>query len=163
MIYQSKWFFSPNDLSLKKNDPSPVDPSPINPSLNDSGPFMFPVVIVILHMFVFCRSPVSSRDETLVRRPDGEVEAGVRCHRMRVQDSKAQLPWQLPCHGRPPAGGEIESFWTKLFFCLYKTLFLSSIRFCWECALFSEVCFFNYLNTDFFFAVFCMQFDSDLA
>ena len=68
MIYQSKWSFSPNDLSLNDfspndlpvqmifqskwsqskwyqskwfpspNDPSPIDPSPINPSLNDSGP-----------------------------------------------------------------------------------------------------------------------------
>ena len=171
MIYQSKWSFSPNDLSLNDfspndlpvqmifqskwyqskwlqskwfpspNDLSPIDPSPINPSLNDSGPFMFPGVIVILHMFVFCRSPVSSRDETLVRRPDGEVEAGVRCHRMRVQDSKAQLPWQLPCHGRPPAGGEIESFWTKLFFCLQNS-FLSSIRFCWGmCFVFASLFF----------------------
>ena len=172
---QSKWSTSPNDFSVQMifqskwsqskkiscpNDPSPVDPSPINPSLNDSGPFMFPGVIVILHMFVFCRSPVSSRDETLVRRPDGEVEAGVRCHRMRVQDSKAQLPWQLPCHGRPPAGGEIESFWTKLFFCLQNS-FLSSIRFCWECALFSQVCFF--WEYWIFLQFFCMQFHSDLA
>ena len=162
MIFQSKWSRSKWSQSKKKsspNDPSPVDPSPINPSLNDSGPFMFPGVIVILHMFVFCRSPVSSRDETLVRRPDGEVEAGVRCHRMRVQDSKAQLPWQLPCHGRPPAGGEIESFWT--FFFVYKTLFCRQSGFVGNVLYFRKSVFF--WEYWIFLQFFCMQFHSDLA